>query len=177
MLQKILDIVKSKVFIFNAVIIVICVLAAVSIPQIIGNAGTAAGGGQDTANHTDDKTDETAETDKTTVVFGTPETVAGKILLLKATQIETAGGYKFWEIALLDNAGSIIKSWADIFAEYETAPNTIQITYKVNELTENLQVTRGGITANGAKGKYTAIVTYFGLTVEISKSETAYPKT
>jgi hypothetical protein len=172
-LQKIFDFAKSKVFIFNAVAIIICALTAIAIPKIVGDLNAIAHSPalkleQETAKNIDDEIKNPA------TVFGAPLAVEGQILRLKAAQIEAVGGHKFWEISVLDSIGNIIKRWADIFAEYEKDKNTIQIVYKINELSENLRITAGGITANGASGKYAAVIAYLGLSVEISKLETTF---
>jgi hypothetical protein len=210
MLQKMLDVAKSRVFIFNAVTIVVCVLTAIAIPQIIGKMNAFVPIPEEEKITTPLKSDNestgdedkgvedansvrpldevfgegvpqnTEQTNGATggIIEGTTggtteknpnenDNVAIRILKLKATHSEALGGDKFWQIEVIDESDIVVKSWAEIFAEYEADPTVIQIDGN------NFVVTVVGLHCT-VSGAYSVPISYSGLTVEISKVGTTF---
>jgi hypothetical protein len=184
MTQKILHFAKTKCFIFNAVFITVCVLTAVTIPQIVGNikpSGDAAGqdikhstaansGKENRANGgTDSIIQELGEVTSDPIIQIDPEIQREQVLKLRAVFFELVWGDKYWEITLIDGDDNIVKNWTEIFAEYETDRNILQISG------DGFEITMGGIKrAAGAVGGYTVTVTYSALSVELKKTETTF---
>jgi hypothetical protein len=185
MAQKILNFIKSKYFVFNAVIITVCFLAAVTVPQIVRNinmnysaadtqeqdAATDDGSGQDGVDSggSGAVTQELGEVTSEPIPQTDPETRKEQVLKLRAVFFELAWGDKYWEITLLDGNGGIIKSWAEIFAEYNADPNILQISGS-NFTVESIGIKRTA----GVMGVYAVTVTFSGLSVVLSKTETTF---
>jgi hypothetical protein len=175
--QKIWGIVKSKYFIFNAVTIIICLLTAIAIPKIFGNVNFSADTEERETENDLPIADGVGEADPKkplAEVFGEavkqtdPKTRIQQTLKLSAKLIEPIEYQQFWEIAVLDENDIVVKSWAEIYAEYVIDPAVIQIG-------DGFEITTGGLMrATDTIGAYDETVTYSGLSVQISKTATVF---
>lgn len=171
---------KTKYFIFNMVTVLICMMTAVTIPKLADKIKTNADTNDPIIGASGDNTaDGEAESIISPTVLdevkgdpvtqAVPEANTVQKLQLRATFLATEWGDKFWELSVWDaGSGTEIKSWTDIYAEWQTDKTVI------NTGGGNFDITSGGLRYKGSGG-YSVTVTYSGMPAALSKAETTFP--